>query len=122
MFIIIAIVIVVIGVLIYLLWPRIFSTSSFDVKNPERFLQECVQDDLIESIKLISKQGGEIDPSNYYLYMDDKLNYLCYTNEYYKLCTVQKPFLQNSIEDQITEAISSRVEECWQSLIESYEK
>ena len=82
MFIIIAIVIVVIGVLIYLLWPRIFSTSSFDVKNPERFLQECVQDDLIESIKLISKQGGEIDPSNYYLYMDDKLNYLCYTNEY----------------------------------------
>jgi len=121
-FIIIAIVIVIIGVLIFLLWPRIFSTSSFDVKNPERFLQQCVEKDLKNSIKLISSQGGEFNPTNYYLYKGDKLNYLCYINEYYKLCRVQEPFLQNSMEGKITDDISPKVDDCWASLIESYEK
>ena len=122
MFIIVALVIVILGVLIYLLWPKIFSSAGLDVKNPEGFLQECVEKDLKESITAISLQGGEFNPTNYYLYDDAKLNYLCYTNEYYKLCKVQEPFLQKSIEDKLTNNISFKVDECWDSLIQSYEK
>ena len=121
-FVVIAIVIVVLGVLIYLLWPRLFSSAAFDVKNPERFLQECIKEDLEQVVSLISSQGGKISPTNYYLYMDEKLNYLCYTNAYYKLCTVQEPFLQESIEDEITQNISTKVDECWSLLIQAYEK
>ena len=121
-FIIIAIVIVALAVLIYFLYPRIFSSASFDAQNPERYLQDCVEKDLQESIEILSSQGGEFNPTNYYLYMDDKLNYLCYTNEFYKVCTVQEPFLQNSIESKISENISIKINECWNSLIETYEK
>jgi len=121
LFIIIAIVIVVIGVLIFAFYPKLKATTGFSVENPERYLQNCLENDLQQITKTISEQGGELEPTNYYLYEDQKLNYLCYTNQNYKLCTVQKPFLQNSIEKDITENISLKANECWNSLIEKYE-
>ena len=120
-FIIIALVIVALAVLIYFLYPRIFSSASFDAQNPEKYLQECIEKDLQESIEILSSQGGDFNPTNYYLYLGEKLKYLCYTNEYYKLCTVQEPFLQNSIESKISENISTKINECWNFLIETYE-
>ena len=121
-FVILAIIVVALGVLIYFLYPRIFASTAFDVKNPEIFLQNCIEKDLSEGVKIISSQGGNLAPTNYYLYNDEKLSYLCYTDEYYKLGVVQEPFLQNSIEKQIAENISAKTSECWKLLIENYEK
>ncbi len=120
-FIIVAIVVVGLGILFYFLYPKMFSSTGFDVKNPENFLQNCIEKELKQTVDLISLQGGEINPTNYYLYQDEKLNYLCYTNEYYKLCSVQTPFLQKSIEEQLSKNMSTKSKECWSLLIEKYQ-
>lgn len=121
-FVIIAIVIVILGLVIYTFFPKLKISSEFDVNNPEAFIQSCVKEELESTVDLLSKQGGSLNPEHYYLYMDDKLEYLCYTNEDYELCAVQRPFLRDHIESEINRAIKNKVNECFDSLKEKYEK
>ncbi|MCA9487987.1 MAG: hypothetical protein KC516_03430 [Nanoarchaeota archaeon] len=119
-FIIIALVIVVIGILIYLFWPKLNISSEFDAKNPELFIKSCVKDDLEDAVNLVSAQGGSIEPDFYYLYEDERLEYLCYTPEYSTVCAIQQPFLRSHIEEELTSYIEPYVSDCFDNLVEKY--
>ncbi len=121
-FIIIAIVIVVMGVLIYMFFPQIKTTLGVGVKNPQIFIEECIEEEIEDAVEMVSLQGGSIDPENYILYDNEKVEYLCYTGEYFKLCTIQQPLLKRHIEREIENEIESKVEFCFNSLEESYKK
>ena len=121
-FIIIAVIVVALVVLLYFLFPGIKSTTGFDTKNPSAFIQTCMKDDLEDTVELISLQGGSVDPEGYYLYEGNKLKYLCYTNENYKLCGVQISFLKEHIESEIKTNLQNKASECFLDLQESYEK
>ena len=111
-FIILAIAIVVIGVVIYMFYPQIKSSLGFQTQNPEAFLQECLEGDVLDVIDLISPQGGYLDPQLHVMYDNSKVAYLCYTNEYHKTCTMQRPMLKAYVEAQIKGTISDKVESC----------
>ncbi|MBS3086608.1 hypothetical protein J4422_02805 [Candidatus Pacearchaeota archaeon] len=120
-FIIAAILIVALVVLIYFLRPGTTVTTGFDEKSPNEFIQICIENDLEDTVNLISSQGGSVNPENFILYQDDKIEYLCYTTEYYKTCSVQRPLLKEHIESEIENEIKPAVVNCFNELKNSYE-
>jgi hypothetical protein len=119
-FIILAIVIVVAGILLYFFLPSI--RTSFQPTNPEQFIESCVFTDFDETLKTISAQGGSLDPEPYLLYRNTKIQYGCYTNEYYRLCVMQQPLLQRSIEELLEKDLNDRAKNCFQELKSDYEQ
>ena len=120
-FIIAAILIVALALAIYFLRPGITSTTGFDEKNPKGFIQNCIQDDLENAVNLVSIQGGSIAPEHYFTFNEINIEYLCYTNENLKLCSVQQPLLKQHIESEIENDIKDEVSSCFNKLIASYE-
>ena len=119
-FIIIAVLIVVAAVLVYILVPKASTESSFNAKNPQGFIQSCLQKTLEQDINNISLQGGSLNPESYYPYMGSNVEYLCYTNEYYQTCVVQQPALQQHVESEIKNAISGSIGPCFDNLQQNY--
>lgn len=119
LFIIVGIIIVAVAVLIYLFYPKLTS-SSLSTDNPNSFIQGCLEDAVIQDIEILSMQGGYLDPEKYYLYENEKIGYLCYTNEYYSSCVVQKPILEKDLADQIRDDLSEEITACFSNLQEEY--
>lgn len=120
-FIIVAILIIGLAAMIYFLIPKTQIGSDFDAQNPEAFIQNCLENRLEEVVSTISSQGGSVVPEFYVLYNGDKVEYLCYTNEFYKTCVIQQPMLKQHIEKEIKASISSDVQSCFKNLKENYE-
>jgi len=122
LFVILAILIVVLGILIYLFLPDIISTENTSTReDPQTYLENCIGDKLYESIELISDNGGVIESEFYTNYSGEKYEYLCYTNEYLKTCTAQKPPLINLIKSEIKSYIEEDFDSCFDSLKTSLE-
>lgn len=120
-FIIIGIMIVVIGILMYLFYPKIQTGLGISTDNPQIFIQSCMEDDVKTAVDEISSQGGSFNPKNYFLYQDKKIEYLCYTNEYYISCVMQQPMLKQHIENEIKNQIQNKKKECFDSLKKNFE-
>lgn len=120
-FIILAVLIVAVVGLIYTFYPKIKSTFISELKNPNAFIEDCIEEDLQAATEMVMTQGGSFDPQNYFQYKGDKIEYLCYTNEYYRTCTMQQPMLKEHIEDQIGDSISAKADQCFDELKRSYE-
>jgi hypothetical protein len=121
-FVIIAIVIVVAGVLVYMFFPEVKDVLTSNDDNPKTYISECLSDDFISIIEKVSLQGASIDPTNYYLFEDSKVNYLCYTSEYYIPCVVQVPFVKTQVVDLLKEEMREKVDSCFKSLKTDYEE
>ncbi len=117
-FVIIAIVIV--GILLILLIPnvrKIFIPNPVDIE-----IKECLQERVEKVLPLVLAKGGNLDPELYYTYNGENLDYLCYTNEFYKTCVMQKPLLKQNIEAEIEAAIQEDVKICVKDMKERLEK
>lgn len=119
-FIIIAIIIVALGVLIYFFFPGIRSVTNLETKSPYAYFQECLNDKFVETIDRVSLQGGSIHPDFYYESQGEILEYLCYTNKYYELCSVQQPMLLSHMQNEIEAEIKEDAQSCFESMDESY--
>lgn len=119
-FIIVGIIIVALAVLLYFIFPGIKTTIGGEAKTPAEFLQNCLEPELKDAIETASSQGGYIEPEFYFLKNDEKIAYLCYTNEYYKTCILQQPLLKKSIETEIKNNIKTKADKCLDSLVENY--
>lgn len=115
-FIIIGIVIVAAGILIFLFWPKISSTLAISSENPEVFMQTCLQDKIETTIQDLSIQGGSVNPQHYFIYQGNKVEYLCYQEQYYLTCVVQQPMLIKHIESEIKNNINEEMNSCLDSL------
>jgi len=122
LFIILAIAIVIVLVLLFV--GRGNLVAIFTPSTPVNQIKECVQGPVqeAEAIDILSLQGGSLEPSFYYLYEGNKLDYLCYTEEAYKTCVMQKPLLKQSIEQQIEAYASPRIKNCISSVKANLER
>jgi len=121
LFIIIGIMIVGLAILIYLFYPNIKSNLGLESKNPSAFIENCLEEVLIENAEIVSSQGGSLEPENYILYDNQKIEYLCYTSEYYKTCVMQQPLLKEHIEEEIKKGINTQARTCLNDLKKNYE-
>lgn len=121
-FVIIGIAIVAIAVLIYLFFPKISSTLGFAEENPVIYIEKCAGDKINEVANSVAVQGGSLEPKNYYIYNEEKIEYLCYTNEDFKTCSIQEPLLKQHIEDEIKTGIKTEIESCIKSMEDNFRK
>lgn len=119
-FIIIAILVIAV-VALFLTIPKLSKGIGIQkTENPEQFIQTCLEDSIKDNVNTISLQGGTFEPENYYLYNNEKLDYLVYTNEYYTLGSVQVPFVEQHVENEIKKSIEGDVDSCFTSLKDKY--
>ncbi|MEX0932526.1 MAG: hypothetical protein WDZ77_00285 [Candidatus Pacearchaeota archaeon] len=120
-FIIIAIVVVSLGGLAYFVFPQIQTNISGEDNNPVSFIENCLEEDLEETIESVSLQGGKLEPVNSFLYEDVEIEYLCYIWESYQPCVVQNPLLRQSVEGEIKKGIETKVESCFAEMKNNFE-
>jgi len=125
-FIIIAIVLIIGGVLFFMFKEKISPTLKINSEeNPEEFLENCLQDDLYESIDFISIHGGNPNSKLYreFKFSDEdkyyNLSYLCYNQNDYVPCIIQSPLLLIDIEKKLKEKIN--VKKCFDEYVSSLE-
>jgi len=109
-FIIVALVLVAIIVIIFLARNQL--TSIISGETPIDQFKTCVKKATTEGINLLETQGGAIEPTNYYLYKGNKIDYLCYIEQDYKQCIMQKPLLKQAIETELKTFIQPKVQGC----------
>lgn len=121
-FVIIALLIVGFAFLIYIFYPQISVALGFAAESPQAYLESCIEKNFQEKVSIISSQGGSLYPTNYFLYNRNKNEYLCYTEDYYKTCVMQKPLIKNSVEAEIKNGIKDKLNECVANLKNSFER
>lgn len=109
-FIILAFVLVIFILILFFAKGRI--PVIFQEKVPIDQIETCVLESSKASVELLSLQGGTLNPENYYMYKGNKVDYVCYTEESYKPCVMQKPLLINTVEFELAEVITEKSKEC----------
>ena len=120
--VIIAIAIVAVVVIVFTVQrglPEFITGVEF---SPITFLTSCIEDDLSETISLLSDQGGYLEPEGFILYNDNKVKYLCYTAQYYFLCSIQQPLIKENFQSQLDSFVRPRANACARSLVQEYER
>ena len=88
-------------------------------KNPNIFLQSCIEDKVKEAVEIISSQGGYINNSlnKTFLFKDETsptdISYLCYNQNDYLPCINQEPMLIQHLENEMHDYISDDVRNCF---------
>lgn len=119
-FIIMAIVIVI--ALIALFFFRKDIRSWISPTGAQDYIKDCTQQAVGDVLPRMEVQGGSLEPENYLLYEDNKVDYTCYTEDYYKTCVMQKPFLKQDIEQEISSYIEPRVRSCFEKVAGQLER
>ena len=117
-FIVIAIIIAAIILILFI--PKI--NITLQPSSPQVSIENCMSESLSEAIGKVSSQGGSINPENTILFQDTKIEYLCYTNQYYLTCTMQQPFLKQHIEKEIASYVKPAAVTCINNLKNDLEK
>ncbi len=120
-FVIVAIVIVAGIALIYLFYPRL-ETIFFGIEDPSDFLRNCVKEDVLDKVEMLSEQGGYSKPEGFIEFEGRPIKYLCYNAQYYLPCVVQQPLIKSKFEKELTSMIRDKADSCIRELKESYEQ
>jgi hypothetical protein len=119
-FVILALLIVVVIIIIFIGKDRISLVISKEV--PIEQVSNCINKVIVNSTKIIFSKGGSLNPENAFLYRGEKIEYLCYTNENYKPCLIQRPLLKEHVENEILKYSQSRIQDCIDTIKVSLEK
>ena len=112
-FIIIAIVIV--GILIFMYLPQL---KKLIITTPDELIpKDCIEKTITPPLEKLMVQGGAMKPKLYYLYNNKTVDYLCYTGEWYKTCYMQKPFLKQSMEAELSANTSVAIQKCINTMV-----
>ncbi len=114
-FIIVGILIVV-AILVFFLWGSpTFTSKGTGIKG----FEGCVKDATITSIGRLEENAGFITPGFSYEYQGKNVTYLCYTDAYYKTCTVQVPFLKNVFRKNLENLLRDKITACYDASLDS---
>ena len=119
-FVIIAVVIVVAGILIYLLVPGAKTILSGELV-PASYLKNCFQENLQSNLDTLNKQGGYENPQGYADFNGNRVKYLCYTSQYYLPCKVQQPLIVRNYGNELERMTKAKVNECLANLKKEFE-
>ncbi|MCK5321460.1 hypothetical protein KAJ38_02685 [Candidatus Pacearchaeota archaeon] len=114
LFIIMAIMIVSV-VLIFFLWAK---PTYLSETGKELGFENCIRDAIGPVIDELGENAGFVNTGFSYPYGGQEFVYLCYTNEYYKTCTVQVPFLRTNFQEQIEKVMKEKIKVCYDNSIE----
>lgn len=111
---------IVVGVIIVMFAFPSANVFSSEV-NPSSYLRSCIEPEIEDIKDKLSIQGGYTNPDNYASYQDLRLQYLCYTSQYYVPCSVQQPLLLKHVQEEMRKHIEPRAKQCFEDLKDQYE-
>src|SRR3989338_6177822 len=118
---IIAIVIVALIAAIYIFSKKPI-TPGIEFENPQDRIESCAIDAVNEAAELIIKHGGFVEPKNFKIYKNNKIEYLCENTGNFKPCINQHPMLLEEIKKEILNYVFPRIDQCFTIAIEELEK
>lgn len=118
---------IILGILMLVVLILLFARDTrfnniFSAKSPYQEIEECIQNSIQEGLDILSLQGGVIESQNYVLYKGNKVDYICYSENYYEKCIMQKPIIINTIRDELTKYSKPKIKSCLESIKSKYEK
>jgi hypothetical protein len=119
--IIIALIIMVAIAIIFVFQEKL-SLVKQDEFSPQRYMRQCIEDNVDTAIKQMLPQGGFIDPEHYKLYNGTKVAYLCYNQGYFAPCITQHPIYLTEMENEINVYAEPKVSACYDALKLEMEK
>ena len=87
-----------------------------DENNPEAFIESCAREAVEEAINITSMNGGDLSPKGFMVFDGGEVTYLCFSYDTYLPCTNQRPLLVEHLENEITDYITPKIEECFNDL------
>lgn len=121
--VIVAILIVVIIVGYFLITNKIsIIKPQSNYLNPEEYIDKCAKDSVGNVTSILLAQGGYISPTNYMTYNNKKVQFLCYTRDYYSACIMQEPLYIQHVEKEIKSYVEPQITACFGKLEEEYTK
>jgi hypothetical protein len=122
-FVIIAVIVIALAGLFFLLrTENIPFIPGKPETNPRAFISNCIEDQMRENINKVLSQGGFIEPQNYKMFNDIKVDYLCFNAGSFEPCINQHPMLLNEISNELKENIILNIEDCFAEFKSSLEK
>ena len=115
LFVIFALMIIVILIMLFLFLRRA-PTVVIDTQNPKAYIDSCVSDFTNEAVDILNAHGGDILVKGGAMYLGENISYLCYNENYYQPCVMQRPMLVEHVETEINNYIKNKMENCFNSL------
>jgi hypothetical protein len=88
--------------------------------NPSDYIDQCIQGSVLDATNIMLPQGGLINPTNYILYRSNKVEYLCYNQNFYSTCINQEPMYVEHLQQEIKTYIEPKIKDCFFSLEQEY--
>ncbi|MEK6899351.1 MAG: hypothetical protein AABW79_04620 [Nanoarchaeota archaeon] len=120
-FVIVAIVLVGFVLALFFLPQARVLLPGGESQDPGSFMRSCLKSKLEEGLGKLAEQGGSLNPSPSTSYQGKEIQYLCYTDENYLPCIVQKPLLVKSFQQELENYVRSDVKRCVSDLKSDYE-
>lgn len=122
-YIILALVIIVAGVLLYMFYPQINSVLRGQ-SSPNQAVRTCLEPTVQSYVTLLSGQGGYENPEGFATYKGNKVKYLCYQSQYYLPCKPQPPmpFIRLQFEQELARLLTEKAQACIEQVKEGYER
>ena len=113
--------IAIIAILVIVFYPNI-KKAFIPPTISELIPKDCVEKAVKDSLVPIMTHGGALNPQLYFNYNNISIGYLCYTSEWYKTCIMQKPFLKEDIERETLKNSSTKIKNCYDTMIENFKR
>jgi hypothetical protein len=95
--------------------------TIFAKQSPYQEIEGCAQTAIQEGLDILMLQGGVIESENYFMYEGKKIDYVCYSENEYENCIMQKPILTNTIRDELEKYSTPKIKSCLNSVKSSLE-
>ena len=117
---------IILGILIVVVLLLLFSRDAgfdtiFAKQSPYQEIEGCAQTAIQEGLDILMLQGGVIESENYFMYEGKKIDYVCYSENEYENCIMQKPISTNTIRDELEEYSTPKIKSCLNSVKSSLE-
>jgi hypothetical protein len=90
--------------------------------NPGRFIDNCAENAVQESVDLMLPHGGFIEDKNSISYNNINVSYLCRNKGNYEPCISQRPVYINDLKKEIIRNSEEKIENCFENLRKEVEK
>ena len=85
-------------------------------QGPTKFIETCTRDAVLKTVEKMMSQGGFVNPSNYKIYKDTKVEYQCLNVGNYEPCINQHPAFLNEEKEEIIKNTQGEIEDCFAQL------
>jgi len=115
----IAAIAIVVTFILILLFRQKLTTNITEQQDPHKFIETCTRNAILETAEKMMPQGGFVNPVNYRVYDDIKIEYFCQNIGNYYPCINQHPAFLNELKEEIRKNTIKQVENCFVQLKET---